>query len=135
VPTLDAPSPRISRTSALPAASPKRPFWLRFLLRVALLAAIALVFGAILNRVASTLEQDNRPAGFFRGMVQGALMPMAMPNLLVGRDITIYSPRNTGVQYKLGYTLGVNVCGAVFFGGFYWRVNRWRRRNAGQGDG
>ena len=54
-------------------------------------------------------------------------MPMAMPNLLVGRDLTIYSPNNTGLTYKLGYTTGVNGCGALFFGLFFWRVSRWRR--------
>jgi hypothetical protein len=55
-------------------------------------------------------------------------MPMALPNLLVGRDVVIYSTNNKGVTYKLGYTAGVNVCGAVFFGFMYYRVNRWRGR-------
>ncbi|HYG36333.1 MAG TPA: hypothetical protein VEC99_16185, partial [Clostridia bacterium] len=57
----------------------------------------------------------------------GILMPMSFPNLLVGRDISIYSVNNTGINYKLGYTMGVNVCGAVFFGLFYWRLNRWKK--------
>ena len=54
-------------------------------------------------------------------------MPMAMPNLLVGRDVMIYSQNNTGVMYKLGYTAGVNGCGAIFFGVLFWRVNRLKR--------
>jgi hypothetical protein len=54
-------------------------------------------------------------------------MPMAMPNLLVGNDVVIYSLHNTGLGYKLGYTIGVNVCGAFFFGCFFWRISRWRR--------
>jgi hypothetical protein len=62
-----------------------------------------------------------------RGLL-GALMPMSMPNLLVGRDVTIYSQNNTGLSYKLGYTSGVNGCGAIFFGFFFWRVNRWRNQ-------
>ena len=41
---------------------------------------------------------------------------------------TIYSDHNNGVAYKLGYTTGVNSCGAVFFGFLFWRVTRWRRR-------
>jgi hypothetical protein len=53
---------------------------------------------------------------------------MAMPNLLVGRDVVIYSANNAGVPYKLGYTVGVNACGALFFGFLYWRILRWRRR-------
>lgn len=56
-------------------------------------------------------------------------MPMSMPNLLVGRDVTIYSAHNTGVSYKLGYTAGVNGCGAIFFGFLFWRLNRWRKLN------
>ena len=54
-------------------------------------------------------------------------MPMSLPNLLVGRDVTIYSQNNSGVRYKLGYTLGVNLCGAVFFGMAFWRLNRIRK--------
>jgi hypothetical protein len=54
-------------------------------------------------------------------------MPMSMPNLLVGRDVTIYSQNNTGVSYKLGYTTGVNACGALFFGVVFWRFNKLRR--------
>ena len=37
-----------------------------------------------------------------------------------------YTPCNTGRGYKLGYTLGVNACGAAFFGLLYRR--RVRRR-------
>src|SRR5437016_5995507 len=66
------------------------------------------------------------PAGFIRGALQGALMPMSFPNLLVGRDITIYSQNNTGLMYKLGYTSGVNACGALFFGLLFWRWNKFR---------
>jgi len=95
-------------------------------LRVVIFVLLTFGIGAILNRVAAGLEHDSRPAGFSRGVLQGALMPMALPNLLVGRDVTIYSHVNTGVEYKLGYTTGVNACGAVFFGVLYWRISRWR---------
>jgi hypothetical protein len=95
--------------------------------RVVAVALVALVIGAVLNRIANSLDRSGQPAGFGRGLVQGALMPMAMPNLLVGNDVSIYAARNTGRAYKLGYTLGVNACGAIFFGFFFWRVNRWRR--------
>jgi len=98
---------------------------------VSLLAAIlllAFVIGWILNRVAEQLDRSNRPAGFVRGLIQGALMPASMPNLLIGHDVVIYAENNNGVYYKLGYTMGVNACGAVFFGLFYWRLKRWRSR-------
>jgi len=51
------------------------------------------------------------PRVFGRGVLHGALMPGALPNLLVGKDVTIYAPNNTGRTYKLGYTVGVNGCG------------------------
>lgn len=106
--------------------SPKRR-WGRILFRLAIFLLLAGLIGGALNRLSASLEQDSRPAGFARGMLQGALMPMSMPNLLVGRDVTIYSAHNTGVSYKLGYTAGVNGCGAIFFGFLFWRLNRWRK--------
>ena len=93
---------------------------------VGFLAAAALI-GVALNHVAATLDRSAHPAGFTRGVLQGALMPMSLPNLLVGNDVTIYSQNNTGVSYKLGYTTGVNACGALFFGAVFWRINRFRR--------
>lgn len=103
--------------------------WRRVLFRLVLFLLLAFTIGAILNRISSTLERDARPAGFSRGILQGALMPMAFPNLLVGRDVAIYAVKNTGLRYKLGYTAGVNGCGAIFFGCVFWRVVRWRKQS------
>jgi hypothetical protein len=55
-----------------------------------------------------------------------------MPLLAFGRDVTIYAANNAGVPYKLGYTCGVNACGAIFFGLFFLRLNRWRKRMNGK---
>src|SRR5438034_6479453 len=97
--------------------------------RLAAILLLAFVIGWTLNRVAQQLDRSNRPAGFVRGLIQGALMPASMPNLLIGHDVVIYAEKNNnGVFYKLGYTMGVNACGAIFFGIFYWRLKRWRRR-------
>lgn len=96
-------------------------------MRVVIFLVLAFSIGAVLNRVSISLKSSPHPAGFGRGVLQGALMPMALPNLLVGRDVSIYSLNNTGVPYKLGYTVGVNGCGAAFFGFLYWRLNRWRK--------
>ncbi len=96
--------------------------------RLTVLVVLAFAIGAVLNRLAASVGNDAHPAGFSRGVIQGALMPMALPNLLVGRDVTIYSAVNTGVKYKLGYTVGVNVCGAFFFGMLYWRLSRLARK-------
>lgn len=107
----------------VPAA---RRCW-RIAARISCFLIFAALIGIVLNRVSASLERSAHPAGFTRGVLQGALMPMSFPNLLVGRDITIYAQNNTGVGYKLGYTTGVNACGALFFGLVFWRLNRFRR--------
>jgi hypothetical protein len=53
-----------------------------------------------------------------------------MPNLFVGNDVAIYATNNTGRTYKMGYTLGVNACGLIFFGFFFWRVRRMMKQRA-----
>ncbi len=108
------------------------PVWMtvgRFLVRLGLILGTALLIGSTLSRLAHKLDDNSeRPAGFARGMAQGALMPLALPNLLVGHDMAIYSTHNNRTRYKLGYTVGVNGCGAIFFGLFFWRLLRLRRR-------
>jgi hypothetical protein len=90
------------------------------------LLAVAFV-GWLARQAAVAMDGSPDPAGFGRGVLQGALMPAALPNLLVGHDVAIYAQNNTGVSYKLGYTMGVNACGAIFFGIFFWRLNRLRK--------
>jgi hypothetical protein len=112
-----------------PRIQPRTNWW-KIVLRVLFILVLATLIGRSLNLLARTMDAKAQPAGFARGMLQGALMPMAMPNLLIGKDIVIYAQNNTGVSYKLGYTAGVNACGALFFGLFFWRISRWRRREA-----
>jgi hypothetical protein len=100
---------------------------LRILYRLGLIVAAGFLIGWVMNYAASALDRRDEPAGFAHGVVQGALMPIALPNLAVGKDVPIYATRNTGRTYKLGYTIGVNACGLVFFGFFFWRVRRLRR--------
>ena len=99
-------------------------------LRALIVLAVAGCIGWALNRSVSILNRDLRPAGFSRGMIHGALMPMALPNLLAGYDVAIYAAINNGRPYKLGYTLGVNICGLIFFGLFFWRVRQWAAKRA-----
>jgi hypothetical protein len=114
--------------SATTIPVPARLRW-NLVTRLAAVLLLAFAIGWTLNRVAQQLDRSNQPAGFVRGLVQGALMPASMPNLLIGHDVAIYAEKNNnGVFYKLGYTMGVNACGAIFFGLFYWRLKRWRRR-------
>ena len=102
--------------------------WPRAATRLFAFLVAATLVGFTIRHISAALDRSNQPAGFPRGMLQGALMPCALPNLIVGNDVTIYAKQNTGVPYKLGYTLGVNVCGAVVFGVFFLRVSRWRKR-------
>jgi hypothetical protein len=115
--------------------APSRPSFagkfLRVLQRVAFFIALAFVIGWLLNRAEMVLEQRQQQASFIHGVVQGALMPMALPNLVVGNDVTIYSTNNTGRAYKLGYTFGVNACGLIFFGFFFWRLRKLKRFSVG----
>jgi hypothetical protein len=98
------------------------------LLRLLLLAGLAYGAGALLNRTAERLSRSSEPAGFSRGLLQGALMPCTLPTLVVGHDVVLYSERNNGLPYKRGYTTGVTMCGAVFFGLFYRRLSRLCRK-------
>jgi len=96
---------------------------------------VAIGFGFLLREGGAWLGRRRGPAGLGQGMVQGALMPCALPTLALGYDVNIYAANNNGVPYKLGYALGVNLCGAVFFGSVFWRWHRWRRRPAGPSSG
>ncbi len=104
---------------------------IRVVLHLGIVACVAISLGWVVQTSSTALDHDSTPAGFGRGMFHGAIMPMALPNLLIGQDVTIYAPRNTGRTYKLGYAAGVNACGLLFFGYFFWRVNRTRRALSG----
>jgi hypothetical protein len=111
----------------LPEKTPWTTRLLRILVRLAIILAIGFSIGWTLNRVHAACERRAEPAGFRRGVLQGALMPMTMPNLIFGRDVAIYAANNTGRTYKLGYTMGVNASGLIFFGVFFWRLRRLRK--------
>lgn len=80
---------------------------------------MALLLG-ILADFAATRNNEEHPAGLAWGMAHGALMPTTLPALIMGKDVTIYAPHNRGRVYKIGYALGVNVCGLMFFGALFW---------------
>lgn len=91
--------------------------------------AVALAIGWSSGTAMRLDARSVGPAGFGRGLLHGALMPLAWPTLLAGREQEIYSLNNLGRTYKLGYSLGVNACGAAFFGWSYSRWRRWSSRN------
>lgn len=73
--------------------------------------------------------QPDYVAGFPTGLLEGALMPAALPGLVGGNDPPIYAPNNLGRPYKIGYIVGLNTCGTIFFGIAFWQPRRRRRKN------
>jgi hypothetical protein len=68
----------------------------------------------------------DRLAGFGTGFLEGALMPAALPGLLGGQDVPIFAPNNDGRGYKIGFILGLNTCGTLFFGVAFWQPRKKR---------
>ena len=93
----------------------------------------ALTAFALAKLCGLALAFDSRaktPPGLYRGMLHGALMPMAWPSLLLGSDQEIYVAKNEGQLYKLGYSWGVNLSGLIFFGWFFFTVSGFRKRKS-----
>ena len=110
------------------AQAPKTPSRLRVWIPRACAVAFAWFVIHSITRPSPQLDDPSAPpSGLLQGLKHGALMPLALPRLLIGQDATIYAASNTGRTYKLGYTAGVNGCGALFFGITFWRVSRWKR--------
>lgn len=107
------------------ADSPKAPAALRrWLAKAAGLLVAGVLFGWAYAWAAPRLYRPETAAGFWLGTVHGALMPVALPSLLAGRDVPIYAAATTGRGYKLGYIAGINACGFVVFGLAFWKPAR-----------
>ena len=68
------------------------------------------------------------------GVLHGALMPMALPALVMGQEVEIYATNNSGRFYNIGYIVGINLCGLVFFGSIFWRPKPATREGEKVGD-
>ncbi len=96
-----------------------------FLLRKALvIALVTLVFGWLYAWAAPWAYAKKQPAGFTDGLLHGAMMPLSLPSLMIGKDVPIYAVENSGRPYKIGYICGVNICGIAFIGPLFWRPRR-----------
>jgi len=104
-----------------PVEPPRRPYWRRVIWPAARFLLIAVVLGWLYGVVAPHAYPEGRRAGFGLGFVHGAMMPMALPSLVMGNNPPIFAELHTGRTYKLGYIAGINICGLVFFGGAFWR--------------
>jgi hypothetical protein len=101
---------------------PTPPCFLQRCLRKALtLAIVTVVFGWFYGWASPWAFPKNRVADFKYGVLHGALMPLSLPTLLLGQDVPIYAPDNTGRSYKIGYICGINACGLLFFGAAFRR--------------
>jgi hypothetical protein len=96
--------------------------WIMLLLRKALtLAALGVIFGMLYDWAGPWAYPKNQQVGFRYGVLHGAMMPISLPTLLLGKDVTIYANNNDGRSYKIGYICGINLCGLIFFGAAFWR--------------
>ena len=106
------------------AASISRPTLKEVTTKIIVLVLLGALLGLGQGWAATRLYSPTRLAGFHTGVVEGALMPAAMPSLLMGKDLPIYAPNNTGRGYNIGFLLGINTCGTVFFGIAFWRPRK-----------
>lgn len=95
--------------------------WKPLVAKVIELVVLGLLLGVAYGWAAPRMYGPDRLPSFRLGMLHGALMPVALPTLLMGRDVPIYAPTNTGRIYKIGYIAGINICGMVCFGAAFRR--------------
>ena len=93
----------------------------KLLRKAAVLAIVTVLFGWFYNCVSPWAFPKNKTSGFGYGILHGALMPIALPSLVIGKDVPIYASDNSGRFYKIGYICGINLCGLAFFGPLFWR--------------
>ena len=103
----------VPKQIAVTALSPKAK---EIITKVIILVVLGVALGFAQAWAASRYYKTDQVAGFRLGVLQGILMPAALPGLLMGNDFPIYAPNNTGRPYNIGYLLGVNTCGTLFFG-------------------
>jgi hypothetical protein len=108
-----------------PVAAPAGPSKAKVIV-IKIIALTAISLGLIFAQgwAASRYYQPDYVAGFPAGLLEGALMPAALPGLVGGHDLPIYAPNNLGRAYKIGYILGLNTCGTLFFGVAFWQPRR-----------
>lgn len=102
------------------AAANRRP-WLR---KTVLFVAVAIAMGWLYGWASPRVFPKTEPLGFGYGILHGALMPMALPSLVIGLDVDIFAANNSGRHYKIGYICGINLCGLIFFGSVFWKPGR-----------
>ncbi len=105
--------------------APARVNWWRpALVQIVRLVVVGVLVGWFYAWGAPLIYRDKSTPGFWLGCAHGALMPMALPSLLMQKNVPIYAVVNAGRIYKIGYIAGINACGFVVFGLSFWRPRR-----------
>ncbi|MBL9136246.1 MAG: hypothetical protein JNK85_10275 [Verrucomicrobiales bacterium] len=95
----------------------RRGGWVRAVAARILRVAVTLVALSLFYEWASPWAYPkDRKVDLTYGALHGAMMPMALPALLLGRDVPIFAEDHTGRWYKVGYIAGINLCGILVFG-------------------
>lgn len=98
------------------------------IVKIIALTALTAALGITQGWASSRLYKPDHKAGFHMGLLEGALMPAALPGLLMGQDLPIYAPNNSGRAYNIGYILGINTCGTFFFGIAFFQPQKRHRK-------
>lgn len=75
------------------------------------------------NQLKGTASERNGVAGFWLGLWQGLIAPLALVASIFKHEVNIYEVHNNGGWYNAGYLLGL----ACFFGGGGKETARRRR--------
>jgi hypothetical protein len=121
VPPVD-PTMADSPTPTPPCGLTIRP-WIK---KVVVFALTILLLGWFYAWAAPHAYPKDRLLGFRHGALHGALMPMALPSLVLGKDVEIFAANNSGRPYKIGYIAGINLCGLLVFGPTFWKPGKPR---------
>lgn len=112
---LTPPMPSSTRDAGSGGRHPRG--WVRGLAVRAVRLAVTLILLSMFYEWASPWAYPkDRKAGLGYGAMHGAMMPMALPALLLGRDVPIFAENHAGRWYKIGYIAGINLCGILVFG-------------------
>jgi hypothetical protein len=93
-------------------------------IKIIALTILGVALGFAQGWASSRYYEPTHVAGFRRGFLHGFLMPAALPGLVMGHELPIYASNNQGRPYNIGYILGINFCGTVFFGISFWHPRR-----------
>lgn len=85
---------------------------------------VTVIFGYFYAWASPWAFPDKKVSGFAYGVLHGGLMPMALPSLVLGKEVDIYAVLNSGRGYKIGYICGINACGLLFFGSIFFNPKK-----------